>query len=129
MKRVKIKNDDGDTIEIKCDADGTVKIRHSDIDAKAWGELHEYAKSLKQPSVYFPLAEKGIIFNNPAARTIAERFGGYVMVRGNNYVLAVEEMIMIQAAMKRCGKSRTGASTGMNRTNRLFSQKVHNSPG
>ncbi len=41
MKPISVQNEDGETIEIKQDADGVIKIRHSDIDPKSFGVLRE----------------------------------------------------------------------------------------
>ena len=106
MKPLKIKNDDGDTIEIKYDADGGIKIRHSDIDPKLWGELHEYAKRVRQPGLQSFLEEKGIDLDNPEAKEVAEKLGklgGYTVLRGKTYSINSQEVAMIHEAIKQAG--------------------------
>jgi YD repeat-containing protein len=103
VKPIKITNADGESIEIKYDSEGTIKIRHSDIDAKRWGELHEYAKRLRQPKAKSFVEAKGIDLNNPEAQELAQKLGGYVDVGGKVFIIGPEELAMIYAAIKKAG--------------------------
>lgn len=103
MKPLNIKNEYGETIQIKYDAEGTIKIRHSDIDPKSWGELHEFAKRMRQPGVQSFLAEKGIDSDNAQAKELAERMGGYMVIRGKSYLINAQEMAMILEAIRQSG--------------------------
>jgi hypothetical protein len=60
MKSIQIKNEHGETIEIKRDSDGKIKLRHSD-----WGdEFGEYldAEIRMNESSGLPLAHSAIVF-------------------------------------------------------------------
>ena len=107
MKPIKIKNEFGESIEIKYDDDGIIKIRHSDIDAKAWGELHEYDKRLRQAKLQDFLAEKGIAMSDPMVagmvKELGGKLGGYIVLRGKNYEVGSDEVALIHAAVKQAG--------------------------
>lgn len=102
MKPIKIKNEYGETIEIKFDADGVVQIRHSDIDPKKWAVLHEYAKRMQQPKMKAAM-EVNRILDTPEAKEIASRFGGYVVLHGDTHMVNAEEVAMIHEAVKQHG--------------------------
>jgi hypothetical protein len=103
MTPIKIRNECGETIEIKFDAEGIVKIRHSDIDPKFWGELHEYSKRMRQPGIQAQFAERGCDPNSPLMKEAARRLGGYIVIRGKSYIISAEELAKIQAAVKQAG--------------------------
>jgi hypothetical protein len=106
MKPIRIKNDYGETIEIKYDAEGGIKIRHSDIDPKRWGELHEYEKRLRQPEIHDALAVKGIDLSKPETREALDAIsamGGYTLLRGKSYIISAKEVAMIHEAIKQAG--------------------------
>ncbi len=107
MKPIKIKNEYGETIEIKYDAEGNIKIRHSDVDPKYWGQLHEYAKRMRQPKVRSVLASKaidlGVDLNSPEAKRVVEIMGGYMVLRGKSYIINAEELNMIYDAIRQAG--------------------------
>lgn len=103
MAPLKIKNEYGETIEIKYDADGVIKIRHSDIDRKFWGKLHEHSKRIRQPKFQAFLAGKGIAPNDPAAKEMAEELGGYMIIRGKSYIISAAELALIHGAIKQAG--------------------------
>jgi hypothetical protein len=102
MKPIKIQNEHGETIEIKYDDDGVIKIRHSDIDPKTWAELHEYSKRIRQPEIKAAMEAKGVL-DTPEAKELAARFGGYVIVRGKSYIVNFEEVALIHEAVKQAG--------------------------
>ena len=107
MKPLKIKNEYGETIEIKFDDDGAIKIRHSDIDATAWGKLQQYDKRMRQASVQEFLTKKGIDMSNPLmagmVKEMAGRAGGYIVLRGKTYQVDAKEIAMIHEAVKQAG--------------------------
>lgn len=103
MKPLKIKNEYGEIIEIKHDADGAIKIRHSDIDPKRWGELHEYAKRMSQPKVKSYMAGKGIDLDKPGAKELLGKMGGYIVIRGESYIINADELSRIHEAVKQAG--------------------------
>ena len=102
MKPIKIKNEHGETIEIKFSADGVIKIRHSDIDTKKWAVLHEYSKRIKQPEIKAAMEADGI-FATPEAKELVSRLGGYVVLRGSTQMVNAEEVAMIHEAVKQHG--------------------------
>ena len=106
MNPITIKNDSGETIEIKYDAEGGIKIRHSDIDPKRWGELHEYEKRLRQPGIHDVLAANGIDISDPETRNAlgdTSALGGYMLLRGKSYIISAKEVAMIHEAIKQAG--------------------------
>ena len=103
MKPIKIKNEEGEPIEIKFDADGRIKIRHSDIDAKSWGKLHEYAKRMKVPKLKSLAAGNEIDLDSPEAKIVAEMLGGYMVLRGKTYMIGAQELSLIKEAVKQAG--------------------------
>ena len=102
MKPIKIKNEFGETIEIKFDAEGVIKIRHHDIDPKKWAVLHEYAKRLRQPEIKAAMKAKGA-FDTPEAMDFARRMGGYLLLNGDQQIVNAEEVAIIHAAVKQAG--------------------------
>jgi hypothetical protein len=107
MKPITIKNEYGEIIEIKYDDDGVIKIRHSDIDPKSWGVLHEYNKRLRQTSLQDFLKKKGLDINDPMVsgmmKELAGRMGGYILLGKDTYQVNAEEVALIHAAVKQAG--------------------------
>jgi len=108
MKPIAIQNEYGETIEIKFDADGGIKIRHSDIDPKSWGRLHEYSKRMRRPDfqAYSAEREKELKMS-PAdaqkAKGAVESMGGYMVIRGKTFMVNAAEVALIHAAVKQAG--------------------------
>ncbi len=108
MKPTKIHNENGEIIEIKCDGDGGIKIRHSGIDSENFGDLHEWSKRLKQPGLLAALKNDGIDPENPGAKKAIEtlgKVGGYIVIRGNMQTreITAKEIAMIYNAIKSSG--------------------------
>jgi hypothetical protein len=107
LKPIIVKNEFGETIEIKFNDDGVIKIRHSDIDRKAGGVLHEYHKRLRQASRQDFLKKKGWDINDPTVsgmmKELAGRMGGYIVVGKDTYQVGAEEVALIHAAVKQAG--------------------------
>jgi len=103
MKPITVKNEDGETIEIKYDSEGRIKIRHSDFASKYWGELREHSKLLRHPGFQKFSAAKGLDLNTTMAKELAEKMGGYVVIRGKSYIISVEEIALIHAAIEQAG--------------------------
>ena len=78
MNPIKLKHEDGETIEMKWDADGNIQLWHSDLGRKKFGRFHEYAKKMRQPQVEAFFKEKGIDATSPQARELLEKMGGYL---------------------------------------------------
>ena len=102
MKPIAIKNEYGETIEIKFNADGVIKIRHSDIDPKAWGELREYSKGMNHPQFKAVLEAKGIPVT-PDTIKLAGKMGGYIVLRGQSKIINANEVALIHEAVKKAG--------------------------
>ena len=102
MKPIKIENENGETIEIKFDAEGVIQIRHADIDPEKWAILHEYAKRIKQPEIKAAMEARGA-FNTPEAKEFLVRMGGYVILRNDLQIVNAEEVALIHAAVKQAG--------------------------
>jgi YD repeat-containing protein len=107
MKPISVKNEEGETIEIKWDADGNVKIRHSDIDPKQWGDLHELTKKIRQPGPHAIALEvaqaQGVDLESPEAKELMARMGGYMLIRGTSYIVGADELKLIYDAVKQAG--------------------------
>lgn len=105
MNPIVIKNQQGETIEIKCDSDGVIYIKHSDINPKEWGELHEYTKRLRQSSTkeYFDKNAPQVNLDSPEAKQIMGALGGYMVIDGKSYMINGEELGLIHAAVKQSG--------------------------
>jgi len=106
MKPLTIKNEDGETIEIKYDADGVIKIRHSDIHPKSWGELHEYSKRIKKTDFKALMEKKkpeGVDFDSGEAKQMLNAMGGYVLISGRSYIISAAEIKLIHEAVKQSG--------------------------
>ena len=107
MKPISVKNEYGETIDIKWDADGNIKIRHSDIDPKRWGDLHELAKRMRQPGPR-AAAERvgpavGVDFESPEAKEMLARMGGYMLIGRESYIVSAEELKLIYDAVREAG--------------------------
>lgn len=107
MKPISVKNEYGETIDIKWDADGNIKIRHSDIDPKRWGDLHEHAKRIRQPGPR-AVAERvgqahGVDLESPEAKEMLARMGGYMLIRGESYIVSAGELKLIYDAIREAG--------------------------
>ena len=98
MKPIAIKNEDGEIIEIKWDADGKIFIRHSDIDKKRFGELREYTKVAREPKFKKILKDKGV--DSPMAAELMGRMGGYLVIDGESYIISAKEISMIFETVK-----------------------------
>lgn len=105
MKPIKIKNEEGENIEITFNEDGVIKIRHSDIDAETWGELKEFSKVMRHPGFQAFIAKQGINdLDSPAAKELSEKLGGYiVMPNGESMMISREEVTAIHEAVKQAG--------------------------
>jgi YD repeat-containing protein len=103
MKPIKIKNEYNETIELKWDEDGNIQVRHSDIDKEHFGKFHEFAKRSRQPQIKESLKGKGIDANNPQAKELLEKMGGYLVIHGETFFINAEETAMILEAVKQHG--------------------------
>jgi hypothetical protein len=106
MKMISVTNEYGETIEIKQDADGVIKLRHSDIDPKRFGVFHEYSKRIRQPEIAETLKRKG--FGSEAvaaalASPLGKVIGGYIVIAGHSYIINSEETALIHDAIKKHG--------------------------
>ena len=97
MKIFTVENEYGETIEINYNADGVIKIRHSDINPRAWGTLHEFAKRIRHPGM------QKFVDANPAAREVAARMGGYMVIQGKTFMISPQEMSLIHEAVRKGG--------------------------
>jgi hypothetical protein len=102
MKPLKVKNEYGETIEIKFNADGVIKIRHSDIDPKFWGELREISKRMREPGVKGAMERRGITAPTQAEGCL-KKLGGYIMIRDKMAVINSAEVDLIHEAVKKAG--------------------------
>lgn len=103
MKIITLKNSDGETIEVEYTPDGAIRIRHSDIDPKAFGEFHEFSKRLRQAGPRSLAQSKGVDPSSPEVKAMAERLGGYMVLRGETYTINAEETALILEAIKQDG--------------------------
>jgi hypothetical protein len=106
MNAISVKNEFGETIEIQQDADGVIKLRHADIDPKRFGVFHEYSKRSRQPEVAEFLKTKGFGPEAVAAALaspLGKVIGGYVVIRGQSYIINAQETALIYDAIKRNG--------------------------
>ena len=107
MKPISVKNEYGETIKIKWDADGHIKIQHSDINPKRWGDLHEHSKRIRHPGRR-AVAERiagtqGIDLESPEAKEMLKRLGGYMMIGRESYIVSAEELKLIYDAIEGAG--------------------------
>ena len=107
MKPISVKNEYGETIDIKWDADGNIQIRHSDIDPKRWGDLHEHSKRIRQAGPR-ALAEqvaqaRGIDLESPEAKEMMARLGGYMVIDSESYIVSAKELKLIHDAVRQAG--------------------------
>lgn len=103
MKPIKIKNEEGETIEIKWDADGSISIRHSDIDKKNFGWLREYSKTSRQPKAAAFLKERGIDVSHPLVKELLPKAGASLVIRRKSYHIGADEVALICEAVKKHG--------------------------
>jgi hypothetical protein len=108
MKTIILKNKDGETIEVQSGADGQIRIRHSAIDRKAFGEFHEWSKRLKQPKAISALKQRGIDLESEEGKqavSFLAKVGGYVVIRGELQAreITAEETALIYDAIKSSG--------------------------
>ena len=97
VRPLMVENDYGERIEIKYNADGVIRIRHSDIDPKAWGTLHEIAKGIRHPVM------NEFIEANPVSTEVAANTGGYLVIRGRTFAITAREISLIHEAVKEAG--------------------------
>ena len=107
MKSLSIKNGFGETIEIKRDSDGKIKIRHSDIDPKLWGELRESTTRLSDPRFQSFLKKKGTDISGMDPKILAAlegvikaEIGHFILLGGKIYNISSDEITMITEAIK-----------------------------
>jgi hypothetical protein len=103
MQPIQIKNSQGETIEIQWDDEGTIKIRHSDIDRETWSELHEHSKRMKQPGPRSALEKSGINPEDELAKQMAAKLGGYIVIDGKSFGIGAKEVALIHDAIKKAG--------------------------
>lgn len=107
MKVITLKNEYGETIELKRGTRGEIRMRHSDVDEKVWGRFVNYADYARELGVPGGLA--GIV------KAVAEKVGvsdtdrdamgalmashAVMVLRRRSWILNGEEIAMIRKAI------------------------------
>lgn len=102
MRPIAVKNDLGEKIEIKWDADGNIQVRHSDIDRRHFGLFREFAKRIRQPSVKQGMEAKGLNPSFTESQAMLGRLGGhgYIVIGDKCFDLSVDEVRLILETVK-----------------------------
>jgi hypothetical protein len=108
MKSITFKNSSGETIDVKRGEKGVIKLRHSDINPKRFGQYREYAvrDSLQKPGATDFFAKKGFDVTDPKIRdlmahTMEIAGAGYMLLSNKIYYLNGEEVAMIRDSIKK----------------------------
>jgi hypothetical protein len=95
VKSITLKNEFGETIEVRRGEDGGIQIRHSDIDRKRFCEFREITEPIADKVV----AELFVKLGKNASKAI----GSYALLDGNSNVINPDETAMIREAIKQLG--------------------------
>ena len=95
MKPITIRNEYGETIDVKWDSDGSIFIRHSDIDKKNFGQLREYDKQARNPKIAKALKDAGVDIEDPVAKELLPKMGSYMAIGEKIYVVNARETALI----------------------------------
>ncbi len=82
MNSITLKNADGETIEVKRDSDGKIKIRHSDFDAESFGDFLDAVTTQVLGNQTVPISHGSIIY-------------------GKSCILSSDEVLSIREAIKK----------------------------
>ena len=94
MKSITLKNEYGETIEVKRGLNGGIEIRHSDIDRENFGEYHEIGKTVRDPGV-------AALMNMLGEKQAAFAIGAYMILNGKSFIVNSQEAMMIRDAIKK----------------------------
>ncbi len=93
MKSIKMKNEEGETFEIKREPDGSIKICHSDMDATAFGDFVDLEHVWELATMRIP----GLQQYRPAVKKYG--FDAIMMLQGKSYILGADEISSIREAI------------------------------
>ena len=104
MKTITLKNEDGEIIEVKREASGEIRVRHSGKDKETFGEFREMEKVIKEPGMVELLAEKGIDKNHPLYAEAVGKLEGFaylnLKIGDEGVLLSKEDAELIREAIK-----------------------------
>jgi YD repeat-containing protein len=102
-KPIAIKNEYGETIEIKWDDEGNIQVRRSDIDKERFGQRRELTKWSRLPEVKNSLKARGVDMKNPEIAALLGRLGSLLVIDGQKFTINAEETALILDTVKRNG--------------------------
>jgi len=103
MNPITVKNEHGETIEVKWDDDGNLEIRHPDINKERFGKFHKFTSRINQPQVAKFVKGKGLNPDDPMVKEMLARMGGYLDIDGATYLINAEETQLIFDAVQKNG--------------------------
>ena len=106
VKTITLKNEYGETIEVRRGPDGKIQVRHSDVDPKEFGEFRDYAE--RNSLIKKVVASYGGLATDDSELKQAEAildgaFVAGVVIRGHSYNLNSDEARLIRDAIKQLG--------------------------
>lgn len=103
MKTITLKNEHGETIEVRRGGSSGIEVRHSDRSGEEWGAYYEHPdqhpelKSIAQKAV-----ADGIDIRNPVAIEVLfhlHQLGYRLILKDEDLILSSEEVSMINGAI------------------------------
>ena len=80
MKPITVRNEDGETIEVRKTVAGAIEIRHSDISKEEWGEFQDIGLTIRGKEAI-----------------------GKVKIAGKSCILDSKELTLIREAVRQLG--------------------------
>jgi hypothetical protein len=101
MKTITLKNEHGETIELRAGEKGGFQVRHSDCTGLEWGDYFPNGKAMSTPESLKSFRQEGIDPKSPEFKMLyAMTGGGHLKLNGENLILSPEEIEMINEAIK-----------------------------
>ena len=104
-KTITVKNEEGETIEVKRGKDHGVDIilvRHLGKDAQSFGEFNTIEMLAKDPKAWDFLAKKGFYTNSELGKDILGKMGasGFLVIDGSQLIIGPQDGELILKAIK-----------------------------
>ena len=103
MKTITLKNEYGETIEVRRGGVSGVQVRHSDCTGDEWAEYYQHPKDYpKLPSIAENVIKAGGKLESPPAieaLSAFTRLGVRLILKGEDLILSDEEIKLINGAI------------------------------
>jgi hypothetical protein len=102
MKIITLKNEHGETIQVRHGIGGGIQVRHSDITGQEWADYFSKGEDMTEPGKAAFFADAGIDVKSPEFQKIHAALGaGHMVFNEKDCILDREEVAMIEEAIKR----------------------------